>query len=97
MGQVVEERSGQRTFPRVPKIIKTGSDCTGMDSRDYAMKVLGARYRNMFTSGILQEARNFIAEAHHSKKIHEDMLTKKRAAAVAASSSVAKKAKGKDV
>ena len=38
------------------------------------MKGLGARYRNMFTSDILQEARNFIAEAHHSKKIHEDML-----------------------
>ena len=46
-----------------------------MDSGDFAMKGFqGARYGNMFTSDILPEVRKFIQKAHHSEKIHEDML-----------------------
>jgi DNA (cytosine-5)-methyltransferase 1 len=59
---------------RVPKIIRFGSDFTGLDTAAYALNRLGVRYINKFASDVLPEARQLIELAHRPEKIIVDML-----------------------
>jgi len=59
---------------RVPKIIRFGSDFTGLDTAAYALNRLGVRYVNKFASDVLPEARQLIELVHRPEKIIIDML-----------------------
>lgn len=61
---------------RVPKVIRFGSDCSGLDSAAFAMGTLNARYVNTFASDVLPEARKILELAHNPEKIWDDMLTR---------------------
>ena len=76
-------KSSKKTSPRVPKIlrvpktIRLGSDFSGLDTGHFAMKGLGARFENKFTSDLLKEARLFQAKITKPEKMFSNMLARK--------------------
>ena len=63
--------------PRTPRVIRLGSDCSGMDAAHFSMAGLRAPFVNKFTSDILKEARLVQENISKPKKIYPDMLARK--------------------
>ena len=62
---------------RAPRIIRLGSDCSGLDSAHFSLVGLGAPFINKFTSDILPEAQLVQENTSKPEKIHPDMLARK--------------------
>ena len=62
--------------PRTPRVIRLGSDCSGMDAAHFSMAGLRAPFVNKFTSDILKEARLVQENISKPKKIYPDMLAR---------------------
>lgn len=72
----VNAKAAARKVCRVPKVIRFGSDFSGMDAAAFALDRLGARYVNKFASDVLPAPRKFLEVAHRPEKIFDDMLTR---------------------
>ena len=68
--------ASSKTKLRVPRIIRLGSDCSGLDTAAFALKRLGARYVNKFASDALKESRKIIELAHCPENIFVDMMAR---------------------
>ena len=65
---------GLKKRPRVPRVIRLGSDCSGMDAAFWSMAGLRTTFVNKFTSDILKEARMLQEHTSLPTKIYPDMM-----------------------
>ena len=65
---------GFKKRPRVPRVIRLGSDCSGRDAAVWSMAGLGATFVNKFTRDILKEARMLQVHTSLPTKIYPDMM-----------------------
>ena len=65
-----------RKKARVPKVIRFGSDCSGMDTAAYALKRLGVHFVHKFASDTHPAARKIIELSSRPERLFDDMLSR---------------------
>ena len=59
--------------PRRPKVIKLGSDFTGLDPTSVAMRRMGVPFQNVFASDTAKPCQKIIQAVHKPDKLFTDM------------------------